>query len=142
MKKAGIVVATIFSVLCWITSALVLVVSTFVLNAPASFDSIPQEQLTDDFSQELDFLTETIEEASSDLWREVRHGAIGFITSLIVFVTVLIKFPRKKFLFPSIAAGSAFVGAVFCGWMIMALMIGALIGIGLIMLSHYRESPK
>lgn len=66
-----------------------------------------------------------------------RHGIIGAITSFITFIACFITLPNKKFLFPAIATGSAVIGAIFCGWLIMSFLLVAVGGIGLIVFSHY-----
>ncbi|MCY3626142.1 MAG: hypothetical protein OXG88_00670 [Gammaproteobacteria bacterium] len=139
MKKTGVVIATIFGTLSCIVALFVVAISLFGLYAPTFFESIPPEDIPPNEVQNIEMLTEAIEQVRPELWLELRNGIIGFVTSVIVLITIRMKSSQRKYLFPSIAAGSAFIGAVFCGWMIMALMIGALIGIGLIMLSHYLD---
>jgi len=104
------------------------------------FDSIPAEDIPPSEIQEIVLLTEALEDVRPELWQEVRNGTIGFVASLIVLIAVRIKSSKRKFLFPLIAAGSAFISAVLCGWLIMALMIGVIIGIGFIILSIHFDS--
>ena len=139
MKLTGVLTATIFSSLSWITAGFIWAISVFALNAPEIFDTLPQSHLSDEERKEIEMIVESVEEAEEGLRREVRNGTIGFITSLITFIACLVKFPINKFLFPAIAAGSALIGAVLCGWSIMFFLLISLTGIGMVVLSHYLE---
>ena len=146
MKRTGILITTISSGLCGLIS-LFMMVAGLLTNLSVQHinkQALESEIFSEDEQHELQHFSKRLHESGGvqeTIFQEMnRHGTIGFITSLITFIACFITLPNRKFLFPAIATGSASVGAIFCGWLIMSFLLVALAGIGLIVFSHYLES--
>ena len=143
MKRAGKIVASISSGLCFLLSILMIVWGWLTASSIQYLNTHAHEagQITDEYAHELSHLAESVEHES--LFEEMkRHGIIGAITSLITFIACFITLLNRKFLFPAIATGSAVIGAIFCGWLIMSFLLVAVGGIGLIVFSLYLDDKK
>lgn len=139
MKRCGIIVATIASGLCCLMSIFMIMFGWLTASSVQYINTHSHDVVNNEYSYELELLAANVEQES--LFEEMkRHGIIGAITSFITFVACFITLPSMRFLFPSIAAGSALVGGIFSGWLILCFMAIALVGVGLIAYSHHSTS--
>lgn len=139
MKLTGKIVTSISSGLCILISIFMMVLGVLTVLSVEYINEQAEGLVSEEELNELHDLAHQVEEES--IFEEMRrHGTIGLITSLITFITCFITIPKAKFVFPAIAGSSAIVGAIMCGWFIMIFLLVALLGIALILWSHYK--PK
>ena len=144
MRKTGKIIASISSGFCFVVSLGMILYVVYLTVLGESLQNASSGNLMEMNDAQQRIVDQLADGTVQDTYfgEFNRHGTIGIVTSAITFIACFITLPKMKYLFPSIAAGSAVVGAILCGWLIMSFMLVALVGVGLILLSHYLESKK